>query len=127
MATTVTVSETRGARDGKAIITYYGVGGSNDDSTLTTTAVPKHKTQRLLWASCVYNGAVTQAGVTFTIDSGLGSGYDTLLTTGSANVVTTVYAPDGDVVLQPGDALAVVALAGGVGDIASIQVVMEQN
>ena len=123
----VTPSEVRGARSGKTILTYYGAGAANTDATLTTTAVPKHKTQRVLWASAVYSGSVTQTGVTFTIDSGLGSGYDTLLTTGTGNAQTSVYLPDGDIMLQPGDALAITALAGGAGDVASIQVVLEQN
>lgn len=122
----VTPSELRGNRDGKAIITYYGTGASNTDATLTTTAVVAHKTQRVLWASAVYSGSATQTGVTFTIDSARGSGYDTLLTTGSADARTSVYLPDGEILLQPGDSLAVTALAGGAVT-AAIQVVVEQN
>ena len=109
----ITVSEKLSARKGGLIHTYYGTGTSNQADTLTSTAVPEHKSQRLAYVTCVYSAAATQAGVTVTLDSGLGSTYDALLTTGTANAQTTTYIPDGDVMLLSGDAIVVAAPAGG--------------
>lgn len=103
---------------------YSGTGASNTDATLTTTAVAKHKSYRVSYGNAVYSGAATQAGVTFRIDSALGSSFDTTLSTGSANVVNTAYTPSGDVVLLPGDAFVITALAGG-SVTAAITVVLE--
>lgn len=102
-----------GSKNTGNILVYYGTGASNTIAALTTTAVSKDHSYRLSYASATYSGAATQAGVTFGIDSGLGSGYDCTLTTGSANVVNTVYTPSGDIILGPGDAFLVTAPAGG--------------
>lgn len=113
-------------RGGGALVTYYGTGAANSADTLTTTAVGAHKSQRLAYVTCAYSNTPTQAGVTVTLDSGLGAGFDTLFTTGSANARYTVYLPDGDIYLKPGDALAIAAPAGGSGLTASITVVVEE-
>lgn len=112
------------AVNGWKVVTYYGTGASNTDATLTTTAVAKHKVQKLCMVTVAYSGSPTQTGVTTTVDDGLGSGYDTLLNTGTANSKYTAYLPDGDVYLLPGDAIAVTALAGGSGQTAAIKVVV---
>lgn len=123
----ITATEVRGAhKDGVSVVRYHGTGTSNQADTLSSTAVPKHKTQRLSYISCVYSGAATQAGVTVTVDSGISSGYDALLTTGSANAQTTVYIPDGDVILLPGDAIIVAAPAGGAVT-AAITITLEES
>jgi hypothetical protein len=107
---------------GNALV-YYGTGASNTDATLTTDAVAEHS-YRVSYASATYSGAATQAGVTFGIDSGLGSGYDATVTTGSANVRYSAYTPSGNVILGVGDAFTVTALAGGAVT-AAIVVVLE--
>ena len=109
----ITVSVDRSAGRTGVKNRFYGTGGSNSADTLTSTAVVEHKTQRLNYVTCVYSGAATQAGVTVTLDSGLGSAYDALLSTGSANAINTVYLPDGDVYLFSGDAIVVASPAGG--------------
>lgn len=92
---------------------YYGTSAANQADTLTSTAVAEHKTQRLCYVTVSYSAAPTQTGITVTLDSGLGSAFDTLLTTGSANVQNNVYLPDGDLYLFSGDAIVVLAAAAG--------------
>lgn len=91
---------------------FYGTGASNTIAALTTSVMVE-RSYRVSYASATYSGAATQAGVTFGIDSVLGAGYDSTLTTGSANALNTPYAPSGDIVLIPGDAFVVTAPAGG--------------
>lgn len=124
-AITIATERGKSSRVGGAGIRYYGTGASNSADTLTTTAVAEHHRQRLSYVTCVYSGAATQAGVTVTIDNGLGAGYDTLLTTGAANARTTVYVPDSDLWLMPGDAIVVATPAGG-SVTAAITVVVEE-
>lgn len=107
-------------------IRFYGTGAAASSDTLTTTAVAAHHRQRISYVSCVYSGSPTQTGVLVTIDSGLGAAYDTLLATGSANATTTVYAPDADIWLLPGDALVVTTPSGGGALTAAISVVVEE-
>lgn len=124
----IAVSKERGKahRTAGSGIRFYGTGAAASSDTLTTTAVAEHHRQRISYVSCVYSGAPTQAGVTVTIDSGLGAAYDTLLATGTANATTTVYAPDGDIWLMPGDAVLVTSPSGGGALTAAITVVVEE-
>lgn len=121
----VTPSSDRAASKSGQTLRYYGTGAANQADTMTSTAVAEHKSYKIAFVSCVYSAAPTQAGVTVTLDSGLGSGYDALLTTGSANALATVYVPDGDVILFPGDAVLVTSPAGGVGLTAAMTIVLE--
>jgi hypothetical protein len=123
----VTVTEERvNVGGGRQVVRYSGTGAANTDATLTTTAVPKHKTQKLAYAVGNYGSAVTQTGVTMAIDNVLGSAFDFTFFTGTADTAANVYVPDRDIYLLPGDAFAVTCLAGGSGDIASLQVVVEE-
>lgn len=126
MAAVTVTTERAIAAPGRAVIRYSGTGAANTDATLTTTAVAKHHSQRLCYVSVSYNGAVTQTGVTIGIDSALGSAFDLTITTGTANAQFTVYVPSTDIHILPGDAWTVTALAGGSGDIASLQVTTEE-
>lgn len=123
MAAVTPTLEIKPTPDSRHVYRYSGAGTANTDATLTTTV--KHGVKRLVYAYVSYSGAVTQTGVTVAIDSGLGSGYDITLHTGSANAQFTIYSPDEEVWLMPDDAVAVTALAGGAGDVASIVVVLE--
>lgn len=105
---------------------YYGTGASNQADTLSSAAVGKGGAQKLLYVTCKYDQAPTQAGVTVTLDSGISSLYDTLLTTGTANSQNTVYIPDGDVWLIDGDSIIVAAPAGGASIEASIVIALLQ-
>jgi hypothetical protein len=98
---------------GGTLVRYYGTGTSNQADTLTSTAVASGKRQKLSYVTCMYSGSPTQAGVAISIDSQLGAGYDTTLTTGSANAQATVYLPSADLWLDEGDAVVVAAPAGG--------------
>lgn len=123
----VTVTTKRAiAGPGEAVIRYSGTGAANTDATLTTTVVAQHHTEKLCYVAVGYSGTVTQTGVTIGIDSGLGTAFDFTITTGSADAQFTIYVPDRDIYILPGDAFVVTALAGGVGDIASLQVVTKE-
>lgn len=127
MAAVATITEERANNGaGRQIVRYSGAGAANTDATLTTTAVPEHKNQKLCYIAANYSGAVTQTGVTMGIDSGLGATYDFTFNTGTADTQNNVYVPDRDIYILPGDSFTVTALAGGSGDIAYIQVVVEE-
>ena len=122
MAAVTVLKKQYKTKNGNALV-YYGTGSSNTDATLTTDVVVE-RSYRVSYSSATYSGSPTQAGVTFGIDSGLGSGYDATITTGSANAKYSAYAPSGNVILGVGDALVVTALAGGAMT-AAIVVVLE--
>jgi len=126
---TISVSAQRSKtnRAGGTGIRYYGTSGQNSADTFTTTVVAEHHRQKLQYVAVAYSGAPTQTGVLVTLDSGLGSGYDTLLATGDANGRYTVYIPDsGDCWIDPGDAVLVNIPAGGGSLTATVQVVVEE-
>jgi hypothetical protein len=112
---------------GHSLVRFYGTGTANQADTFTTTAVPKGGNYRLAYVTCAYSNTPTQAGVSIGIDSGLGAGYDSTLTTGSANARYTNYVPDEDIFLFPSDSIIVTAPAGGSGLTASIVVVFETS
>ena len=100
-----------------------GASAADTEATLTTTRGVPCLLKRV---HVHYSAAPTQAGVTAGVDSGLGSNYDHILDTGSANAQDTVYNPEGDGdILSPGDEVVVVAPAGGGGITAYIQVITE--
>lgn len=123
MAVVTPSSKQYNTKNGNALV-YYGTGAANTDATMTTDVVAD-RSYRVSYASAAYSGSPTQAGVTFGIDSGLGSGYDATITTGSANAKYSAYTPSGDVILGVGDAFTITALAGGSGQTAAIVVVLE--
>jgi hypothetical protein len=128
MAAVVPASDVAvGPRGGAKLVRYYGTGAANTDATLTTPAVEKHKSQRVVSVMVKYSASATEGGTTVVIDSGLGSGYDTTINTGSTNTQNNPYIPDGDVWLSPGDALQVNAPAGGSGVTAAIVVIVEES
>lgn len=109
---------------GGLILGDYGTGSANQADTLTSTAVPKGGSQRLLRVTCNYSAAPTQAGVTIEIDGD--NGIDSLLFTFPANTQKNFFEPEhGDAWLFPGDAIRVSAPAGGGGITAAIEIVLE--
>ena len=60
-----------------------------------------------------YSAAPTQAGISVTLNSGAGAGYDTLIASGAANARYTVYVPDEEILLKEDDVVDVLAPAGG--------------
>lgn len=111
-AVTPTVKRYKTNRAGETLIVYYGTSAANQADTMTTTVVGSGKRQQLLYANATYSGSPTQAGVTTTIDSGFGSGYDTIINTGSANAKHSSYQPSA-MHIGDGDAWVVSVPAGG--------------
>ena len=96
------------------------------DTALTTT-VPIVAPTRLSHITVKYSGVPVQAGVTITLDSGAGADYDAVLLTGDANAQTTVLIPTDDLLLVSGDAIVVVAPAGGGVLTAATAIYLEEN
>ena len=106
---------------------FSGTSTANQADTLTSPACPERTAQKLLFVTCTYSAAPTQAGVTIELDSGAGAGFDATLSTGSANTQDTVYIPDHEVWIVPGDAIRVSAPAGGAGITANIAIYLDQS
>lgn len=126
-AVTVSTNVEKTGRDGKKLIRYYGTSASNSADTLTTPAVGENKKQKLYSVTAQYSGSPTQAGVVTSIDSVFGSGYDTTINTGSANVAFTSFLPSMGYWLGAGDALVVSVPAGGSGQTVGIIVTVEEE
>lgn len=90
---------------------FSGVSTANNPATVSATSTT-HRL-KVLYVTAKYSGAPTQTGMTSTLNSVLGAAYDTLLNTQSANLQNSFWMPDGELILEPGDALDVVAPAGG--------------
>lgn len=93
------------------VIRTVGTSAANTAKTVSTPDIGG--AQQLLYYTVRYSAAPTQTGVIGTLNSGAGAGYDAPLNTGSANAQTTVYLPDGVVILAPDDVLDVLAPAAG--------------
>lgn len=106
---------------------FTGTGTANQADTMTSPVCPERSAQKLLFAACSYSAAPTQAGVTFELDSGAGADFDSVLFTGAANALDTVYIPDHEIRIVPGDAIKVSAPAGGGGITANISIYLDQG
>lgn len=89
---------------------FSQTSGANAIQTCSTDGLQPY---RLLHVMCSYSASPTQAGVTTTINSGLGSVFDVLLNTGSSDTQVTVYQPTLPITLRTTDVLDVAAPAGG--------------
>jgi hypothetical protein len=104
---------------GRTLVQFYGTGASNQADTLTITAAAAGGDFQLATVEIAYSGAATYTGTALTItkDSGLGSGYDTLLDSGTDNGRYKVYSPTGLIYFSGAgatpDALVVAVPAGG--------------
>jgi hypothetical protein len=123
MAAITPTTERLPVQAGQAVSRVYGTGAANSADTLT--AVNDGQTRRLTSVVVKYSAAPTQAGVTITHNQGIGAGFDALLTTGSADALTTVYIPDGDYWVPANDSIDVAAPAGGAGITAAVVVTFE--
>lgn len=90
---------------------FSGTSSANGAQTVSAS----HTTNRLkvLYVTTKYSASPTQTGVLSTLNSGLGAAFDTQLNAGSANTQNNFWMPDGELILEPGDALDVLAPAGG--------------
>jgi len=97
--------------EGRGNLNTYTQASAAD--TAATTSTDGGQVEKLLFVTVKYSAAPTQTGVTVTINSVTGAAYDTVLSTGSANVQANSYIPAGEVILYPGDTVDVVAPAAG--------------
>jgi hypothetical protein len=97
-------------KEGKKIFRHVETGGANG---ILAMSVGGHGGRRVRQVTVAYSGAPTQAGVSVALDSGAGAGYDSTLSTGTANARYTNYIPDGGILLGEDDALLITAPAGG--------------
>ena len=68
---------------------------------------------QVLWVSIKASGAITET-VTITLDSELGTNYDTVLKTQSLTAATSFFwMPEGDLILAPNDGIRVQCTNGG--------------
>ena len=119
MAAVTVTTKGESTRFGR-VLRFSGAGAADTAATLTTPTVPVGSVWHLMHVTAVYASAVTQTGVTTTLDSELGATYDALLNTGTANATNTVYLPTPNLMWLPGDAIVVTAPANtGGGSIAA--------
>ena len=118
---TATRTETKAERH---LERWYAPSAAATEITTSTSVTPT-ALRRLLYVTVKYATAPTQTGVTITLNSGAGSGYDTVLSTGSANAQSTFYVPDSEVLLMSDDVIDVVAPSGGGAIVASVAIYTE--
>lgn len=102
---------------------FSGTSGANGAQTVSATSAT-HRL-KVLWVTAKYSGAPTQTGVTSTLNNAAGSAFDTLLNSQTANAQNSFWMPDGELILEPGDALDVVAPAGGGSLTSSVMIACE--
>lgn len=121
MAITTTFVGT--TKEGRRIFRHSQTGGANAINSVAVTGTPGRS---VIQVTTVYSGAPTQAGVTVTLNSGAGAGFDSVLNTGSANATTTNYLPTVPPVVGSDDTVTVSAPAGGGGLTSSIAVYTQE-
>lgn len=127
MAAMTVVKTSAPGPNGKTIVKYSGTSAANQTDTLTTPAVGKGGTEKVLYAYVVYSASPTETGVTYGIDSGLGAAYDATLETESANTQVNQFLPTVPIPLLDGDAFLVTCPAAGGVITAKAVVVVEQS
>jgi len=115
MAITKTVEHTAWG----TLVIFSQTSAANTAQTCSTDALQAY---RLLFTTCNYSAAPTQAGVTATFNAALGAAFDTVLNTGTANAQATVYQPTLPITLRATDAIDVAAPAGGAGITSSVMI-----
>lgn len=115
-----------GVRQGDrgSIHRFVETGSANTALTATMPAIGG--SFRLVLVTVSYSAAPTQAGVTTTLDSGAGAGYDATLNTGTANARYTAYQPSQEMILGSDDSVVVAAPAGGAAITASVAIYVEK-
>lgn len=89
---------------------FSGTSAADTAKTVSTTATER---LRFLFATAKYSGSPTQAGVTLTLNSGLGAAFDCQLLAGSANAQATTLQPSNEIIIEVGDQLDLLMPAGG--------------
>lgn len=123
----ITPTEKGGVHDSGVTRRFTGTSTANQADTMTSPTCPERAAQKLLFVAVGYSAAPTQTGVTVELDSGAGAAFDATLSTGAANAQDTVYIPDHEVWIVPGDAIRVSAPAGGGGITSNVSIYLDQS
>lgn len=96
----------------KSFVRKSGKSAANTDLTVSTEVGKKMLVDQIIVA---YSASPTQTGVEVSLDSGLGSDYDAVLLTGSANTKINIFPTNltKPIILMEDDVLSVKAPAGG--------------
>ena len=96
----------------KSLKRFSGKSGANGILSVSTLSGKKYVVHQVIIS---YSATPVQAGVTVNHDSGLGSDYDAVLLTGSANARYTIFPVDltKPFIVMEDDNLVVTAPAGG--------------
>jgi len=105
------ITKTSNGIDGRGNLTVYTQENAGGDAQTCSTA--GGQVEKLLFVIAMYEDAPTQTGVLVTFNSATGAAYDTVLSTGSANVQANSYIPASEIIIQPGDTIDVLAPAPG--------------
>jgi hypothetical protein len=93
---------------------FAGAASAGDTIGTANTAEGLGKKWRIVCVLTKYSAAPTYAaGVTVTLNSGLGAAYDTVLNTGVANAQNVAFIPSSELIIMPDDQIDVSAPAGG--------------
>lgn len=123
MAQTVTKAGTY-TNINRRLVYLSETGSANTQLASTTSA--RGNPFRIVAIIASYSAAPTQTGVIVTLVSGLGSGFNATLNSGSANAQYTVYIPTNDLILSGSDTITVTAPAAGGVITASVQIIVEE-
>lgn len=110
-----------------ALIKSYETSGSNTAVTVSTPTT-RGRALKLLAVFVAYSTTVSK-NVTVTFNAGHGSAFDALMTTiALSSAADGVWLPDSEIIISPagGDAIDVLAPAGGSGETASVTILTRE-
>ena len=110
-----------------ALIKSYETSGANAAVTVSTPTT-RGRALKLLAVLVAYSTTVSK-NVTVTFNAGHGAAFDALLTTiALSSVADGVWLPDSEIIISPagGDAIGVLAPAGGSGETASVTILTRE-
>lgn len=125
MANTREISASLSTQPGR-LIRSYETSAANTELTVSTPTA-RGRVQRLLSVLAKYSANVT-VNVTVTLNAAHGAAYDTLLQTIALSAAQNgVWLPDAEILLEPDDAIDVVAPAGGAGVTAAVTILTRET
>lgn len=108
------------------VASYIKLSDTSAGNTALTVTSPLGRPVRFIAGWVRYSATPVQTGVTFNVDSGLGTAYDGILATGGANALVTALASLPDCVIDETDAFAITAPAAGGVITSSIVLIVEE-
>lgn len=98
-------------REGAQVHRHSQLSGAN---AIQTINIPIGGLKQILYATVLWSASATK-DVVFTLDSGLGSGYDTIINTLTVTTGTDgIWLPTAEIIIGTDDIIKCVAEAGGV-------------